>query len=156
MVKKSLTSKKKPQLTEESQELFMISKKWIKRNGSSIHKKLEKIFKENRIISKIQRIKEENEMNFNDNHLQKIWDLIENSVKIAAKKTIPTKKIKHSSKPIIKNKGHTSSFKDLREVTEILALTKKLQENQSLYPDLQNKINKKIRKNDQNLSIAYI
>ena len=119
----------------------MDKEKWVKYT-----QEIERIFKENRIISKIQRIKEENKMNFNDNHLQKIWDLIENSVKIAAKKPVPTKKIKHSSKPIIKNKGHTSSFKDLREVTEILALTKKLQENQSLSPDLQTKINGKIER----------
>ena len=137
--KKATVNRRKPRTIYDLKG--MDKEKWVKYT-----QEIERIFKENRIISKIQRIKEENEMNFNDNHLQKIWDLIENSVKIVAKKTVPTKKIKHSSKPIIKNKGHTSSFKDLREVTEILALTKKLQENQSLSPDLQNKINGKIER----------
>ena len=58
------------------------------------------------------------------------------------KRIIPTKNIKHISKPILKDRGHTPSFKDLREITGICAAVKKLQKNKD--PNLFNEIDRRI------------
>ena len=63
----------------------------------------------------------------NENLLQNIWNKIESSIQLAGRKEIPLKKIKRTNKPIIKDRGHTPSFKDLRKITNILAMIKKLQ-----------------------------
>src|SRR5436305_10208610 len=76
--------------------------------------------------------------------LQEIWDKIEKTIKNASKKFIPTKKIKRTNKLILINKGHTPTFKSLREATNILLLIKKVQER--FNPEHLNTINKKINK----------
>ena len=63
----------------------------------------------------------------NDDLLQNIWNKIESSIQLAGKKEIPLKKIKRANKPIIRDRGHTPSFKDLRKITNILTLVKRLQ-----------------------------
>ena len=76
--------------------------------------------------------------------LQEIWDKIEKTIKNASKKFIPTKKIKRTNKQILINKGHTPTFKSLREATNILLLIKKVQVKSN--PEHLNTINKKINK----------
>ena len=68
--------------------------------------------------------------------------MIKHLIKSIGKKTIPTKKIKRISRPILKDRGYTTSFKNLRKATNILSLIKKLQKN--LNASCFNHINKKI------------
>jgi hypothetical protein len=51
--------------------------------------------------------------------------------KMQVKNSFLQKKIGCTSKPIYKNKGHTPSFKDLRKVTKILSLVKRVQKGPS-------------------------
>src|SRR5438552_3248344 len=96
------------------------------------------------MINKIQRAREKESKSYKEciNYLQRIWDSIENTIKKTERKIISLKKISCINKLILKNKGYTASFKDLREITTILSLVKKLQRTQN--PDLLKKINSKI------------
>ena len=93
--------------------------------------KIETEIVQHKLLDKIQKTREGNHNNnkSNVNSLQEIWDEFEKIIKDAGKKFIPLKKIKRTNKPIYKDKGHTSSFKDLRKATKILSLIQKIQDN---------------------------
>ena len=106
-------------------------KKMDKKRWTKYAQTVETEFNKFKISEEITRIKEEGNSNNKDSLLQEIWNKIEELIKSAGKKCIPTKKINRTSKPILKNNGHTPSFKDLREATSILSLIKKFQENKN-------------------------
>jgi hypothetical protein len=115
-----------------------------KEKWSKYAQEIESEFKKIKIEEKIQRAR--GKENSNDNEvditLQEIWSSIERTLQTTGKRTISTKNIKCTSKSILKDRGHTPSFKDLREITGIYAAIKKLQKNKD--PNLFNEIDGRI------------
>ena len=112
---------------------------------------VEKEFMSQEIVNKIQ--KEEERLlqintsqitEVNQAQLQEIWNLIENTIKKAAKSIIPLKKIKRAKKPLLRGHGHTPSFKDLRDATTITSSLKKVQKEEN--PEIIELINKKAKR----------
>jgi hypothetical protein len=142
---KNITTSPKKALVRrrKSRTIFDLKKmnqeKWIK-----YIQEIESEFDKLDVIKEIQRARERESRSHKEciNYFQRIWDSIENAIKRTGRKIIPLKKISHINKPILKNKGHTTSFKDLREITTVLLLVKKLQRTQN--PDSLEKINLKI------------
>ena len=81
-----------------------------------------------------------------EKRLQKIWDTLERTITRAGKNSIPTKKIKRKKRPIRHDRGHTPSFKNLREAIAILSEVKKARTNKELSSEDLKKIGKKIDK----------
>src|SRR5438477_4079890 len=123
----------------------MTQEKWIE-YSQEVEREIVRL----KLLSKIRKLKEEDLgtaidcTNKGSNQLQKIWNELETIITKAGKKIIPIKKISRSKRPILKDKGHTPSFKDLREVTTILSIVKKIQKTKDL--SLLNEIEKKINR----------
>ena len=120
--------------------------KWIQ-----YAQKIEKEMIKNKVADKIQM--EQNRLSEKDNNqpdaidqeqLQKIWDMIESTIKKTANNILPRKKIKRAKRPLIHNRGHTPTFKDLREATMIASAIKKVQKETS--PKLIDLITKKAKR----------
>jgi exonuclease III len=119
--KKAVAKRRKPRIIFDLKN--MDKEKW-----SKYAQEIESEFKKIKIEEKIQRARGKENSNDNkvDITLQEIWSSIERTLQTTGKRTIPTKNIKHTSKPILKDRGHTPSFKDLREITGICTAIKKL------------------------------
>jgi len=114
-------------------------KEMNKEKWKTYAQQIDQEFSKQKIINMIDELFNISNRNNEDNNvsrelsLQDIWNKIETAFKYIGKKTIPQKKIKRSNKPIIKDRGHTKSFKDLRKATYILSLFKSFEKNPS-YP----------------------
>jgi exonuclease III len=119
-----INSPKKAAINKRGSRVIVNLKEMNTKKWQEYSQKVEIEFNKLRIA---ERIHENDNCQEDKGVLQNIWNAIEFAIKNASKKTIPTKKIKRTSRPILKDRGHTASFKNLRKTINILSLIKKSQ-----------------------------